>query len=94
MAILSSMPTTTVKATYSLDRETVRTLERLAQRLELSKSEVLRRAIRCLADEAPEAGTIELGALGELQDRLSLSEGDAEAWAERVRRERSTSRRG
>ena len=38
------MAVTTIKSTYSLDVETVRTLETLACRWNVSKSEVLRRA--------------------------------------------------
>ncbi len=50
-AVPSSMATTTIKSTYSLDVETVRTLETLAARWNVSKSEVLRCAIRTAAAE-------------------------------------------
>lgn len=43
------MATTTIKATYSLDPDTVRLLERTARRWRVSKSEALRRAIRAAA---------------------------------------------
>ena len=56
MAILRGMAITTIKSTYSLDVETVRMLESLARRWNVSKSEVLRRAIRSAArDESHRA---------------------------------------
>lgn len=83
-----------MKATYSLDEETARMLERLARRPEVSKSEALRRAIRCLANADSEAGAVEVAALQELQRRLDLTPGEAEAWTSRVREERVASSRG
>ena len=49
MAILSTMAIPKIKSTYSLDVETVRTLESLARRWNVSKTEVVRRAIRAAA---------------------------------------------
>ena len=49
MAIHCDMAIMTIKSTYSLDVESVRVLEALAQRWDVSKSEVLRRAIRIAA---------------------------------------------
>ncbi len=50
------MAVITIKSTYSLDVGSVRTLEALAQRWYVSRSEVLRRAIRiaavAIADDA------------------------------------------
>ena len=45
------MAVTTIKSTYSLDVESMRTLEKLAQRWNVSKSAVLRRAIRIAATD-------------------------------------------
>ncbi len=84
------MARTTVKATYSLDPETVRKLEQMARRWGVSKSEALARAIRRLAAQPappPEA----VAALDELQDALALTRGKAVAWARDVRRERRAS---
>jgi hypothetical protein len=93
MAILRSMATVTVKATYSLDEETVRELEGLAARLGVSKSEALRMAVRHLARAEVAPGQLEIAALDELEARLGLTEERAEEWAGRVRRERLASER-
>lgn len=95
MAIpLTKMARTTVKATYSLDGETVRALERLARTLNVSKSEVLRRAIRQMAGQDLTPGAAEENALDELQRQLSLTADEAEQWASAVRAERLASARG
>ena len=55
MAILLVMAIPKIKSTYSLDVETVRTLESLARRWNVPKTEVLRRAIRAAArEESPD----------------------------------------
>jgi len=46
VAILIDMATTTVKSTYSLDVASIRRLESLARTWQVSKSEVIRRALR------------------------------------------------
>ena len=51
MAIYGAMAIPKIKSTYSLDVETARTLEALAQRWNVPKTEVLRRAIRAAAQE-------------------------------------------
>lgn len=83
-----------IKATYSLDVETVRMIERLAHRWEVSKSEALRRAIRASAAEAPSNEST--AALDRLQQSLGLTEAVAAAWARRARAERraAAKRRG
>jgi len=84
------MARTTIKATYSLDPETVRKLEQMARRWGVSKSEALARAIRSVAAQPaprPEA----VAALDELQGALALTERTAVAWAREVRRERRAS---
>ena len=83
-----------IKATYSLDAETMQMLERLARRWKTSKSDALRRAIRsasakqALGDEDPRG---RLGALRRLQDSLALTEGIVDAWTRHVRAERRAS---
>ncbi len=83
-----------MKATYSLDEETVQVLERLARRLAVSKSEVLRRAIHDLARSDLAPGDTEVAALDELQRKLGLTMRDAEEWESQVRSERLVSGRG
>lgn len=82
------MATSSIKSTYSLDPGTVRDLERLALRFGTSKSEVLRRAVRALAQQEPNPATQSLEALNKLQSRAALSEKTIEEWALRVRHER------
>ena len=82
------MAITTIKSTYSLDVETVRALEALAQRWSVSKSEVLRRAIRIAATEnAPNRSTA-LGALDRLQASVRSRNIDVGRWARDLKAER------
>ncbi len=82
-----------IKTTYSLDVETVRTLEQMAKRWNVSKSEALRRAIR-LAAKKPALGVeVGLQALDELQSSLRLSAEKARRWEQRVRNERRAASR-
>jgi hypothetical protein len=78
----------TLRSTYALDVETVRTLEELARSWGVSKSEALRRAIRGAAarSETPQRSPAE--ALDELQRSLRLSPAAARAWVRRVGLER------
>lgn len=83
------MATSKIKSTYSLDVETVRQLEDMARRWNVSKSEALRRAIRATAAaEVPDEGALD--ALDRLQDLVTLTEDRAAAWVDRVRGERAT----
>jgi hypothetical protein len=83
------MATQTIKGTYSLDVETVRTLEALARRWNVSKSEALRRVIQASAAREPrEAEREALRALDDLQRSLDLSAGAATAWSAGARAER------
>ena len=82
------MAMTTIKSTYALDVETVRALERMAQRWKVSKSEALRRAIRAAASERPPGATDALQALDRLQRSLRLTPAKAKAWATTSRLER------
>lgn len=86
-----------VKATYSLDLETVRSLERTAKRWRVSKSEALRRAIHAAERaELPGEQNGALAALDLLQQSLRLDSGAASTWQEQARLERRaySSRRG
>ena len=82
------MATPTVKTTYALDVETVRTLEDLARKWNVSKSEALRRAIRALSAQAPTEGLTPIAALDRLQRKLGLTPRGAARWAAAARRER------
>lgn len=84
MAILLIMATPRIKATYSLDVESVRDLERMAKRLKVSKSEALRRAIRLAAETEAPASEERLEALDKLQVSVAQSGIDLESWAEEV----------
>ena len=82
------MATITVKSTYSLDVETVRQLENLAERWNTSKSGALRRAIHAAAEQAPPTNSEGLDALDRLQSLLALDRGTATVWEVRTRQER------
>ena len=79
------MAITTIKSTYSLDVETVRTLESLARRWDVSKSEVLRRAIRAAAEEKSPRAKRKLEALRQLQASVKRRGVDLAAWEREVR---------
>ena len=79
-----------IKSTYSLDVESVRVLEALAKRWKVSKSEVLRRAIRIAANgDYPARGTT-LEALDQLQSSVRERRIDLEKWSRDVKAERQT----
>ncbi len=82
------MATQSVKTTYSLDVETVRTLEDLARRWNVSKSEALRRAIRASSGRAPTEELTPVQALDRVQRSLGLTPQSAGRWAAAARRER------
>lgn len=82
------MATTTIKSTYALDVETVRTLEQLAERWKVSKSAALRRVIRAAAEEGRPEPNRALAALDQLQRALALTPARAGAWMRRSRAER------
>jgi predicted transcriptional regulator len=85
------MATMTIRATYALDPQTVRTLDQLARKWDVSKSEALRRAIRA-AGSARGAGTA-LDALNTLQASTRLSTDEAHRWTSEVRADRRASGR-
>mgnify|MGYP001577899757 FL=1 len=79
----------TVRSTYALNPETVRTLDELARRWNVSKSEALRRAIRAAGEGKPEPSRA-LRALDALQRSLKLTPTRASRWAREARGERQT----
>ena len=85
------MAVTTIKSTYSLDVETVRTLESLARRWNVSKSEVLRRAIRAAAEEKSPRARRKLEALRQLKASVKRRGVDLAAWEREARAERRAS---
>ena len=93
-AYVCSMAITTIKSTYSLDVGTVRALEALARRWNVSKSEALRRAIRIAASEDnPSQGTA-LAALDRLQTSLRERKVDVTQWTRELKaKRRAASRR-
>lgn len=74
----------TIKSTYSLDAESVRALDDLARRQQVSKSEALRRAIRNEARRQPAQGEDAVAALDQLQASLSARDVGLELWARDV----------
>jgi hypothetical protein len=85
------MARTTIRSTYALDVGTVRTLEAVARRWRVSKSEALRRAIRAAAGTNSLPVSSPLAALDRLQSSIARKRIDVEAWAGRLRRERRAS---
>lgn len=86
MTITSGMAKKTVRSTFALDPETVASLDRLAERWEVSKSEALRRIIEAAARiEEVDAAADAIAALEELQDRLALTPEKTEAWLRETR---------
>ena len=85
------MAVTTIKSTYSLDVETVRTLESLARRWNVSKSEVLRRAIRAAAKEESPGERSALESLRLLQASVKARGVDLKSWERELRAERRAS---
>ena len=87
------MVATTIKSTYALDVESVRALEELARRWQVSKSEALRRAIRSEASRQPSRGGDALEALDLLQASFRTRKVDLERWAREVEAGRSAAGR-
>ena len=86
------MVVTTIKLTYSLDVESVRTLEALARHWKVSKSEVLRRALRIAAREAG-PGWSATKSLDQLQASLRERNLNPARWARDVDDERNAAAR-
>jgi hypothetical protein len=89
MAILFGMAIPKIKATYSLDPETVELLERASRRSGLSKSEALRRAIRDWANQ-PAGKRQAVAVLDRLQKAAGLSRSAAARWQRQLESERQS----
>lgn len=82
-----------VKGTYSLDVETVRRLEEVAQRWGVSKSEALRRAIDSAARQHGPATARPLEVFRALTRSIELTEEEANDWVASLRSERKSASR-
>ena len=80
-----------IKSTYSLDVETVRMLESLARRWNVSKTEVVRRAIRAAAREEIQGERSALESLRLLQASVKARGVDLKRWEREIRAERRAS---
>ena len=87
------MAVTTIKSTYSLDVESVRALEALARRWDVSKSEVLRRAIRSAAASVEPGNAAALDALDRLQASVRERGVSVEQWERNSAAEREAAAR-
>jgi hypothetical protein len=85
------MAISTIRTTYALDAQTERTLEQIARRWGVSKSEALRRSIRAAARQSFSESVDTLQALTELQESLGLSRRAAQAWLRRAQQQRRAS---
>jgi hypothetical protein len=85
------MATMTIKSTYSLDPETVRLLEDLARRKGVSKSEVLRDAVRRAAAAEATVPAPALEAFDRLRGLIARDRDDVSRWAAGVEGERRAS---
>ncbi|MXX34425.1 MAG: hypothetical protein F4Z50_06650 [Gemmatimonadetes bacterium] len=93
MAIPLVMAITTIKSTYSLDVDSVRTLEGLARRWNVSKSEVLRRSLRIAAATDDQGESAPLEALTRLQNAVRERGLDLAQWGRDLRAERKAGER-
>jgi predicted transcriptional regulator len=93
------MPSSRIKATCTLDAETVRLLERLARLRRTSRSGVVRRAIelaaraeRSLPRSRAMARQVDtdsrLRALDRFQESMTISDDEAAKWVPQIREER------
>ena len=83
-----------IKATYSLDVDTVEKLALLAQRWGVSKSEALRRVIGLAADAPGDPDHEALAALDQLQSAAALTASDVREWQKAAKAERLAARSG
>ncbi len=81
----------TINSTYSLDVDTVRALEGLARRWNVSKSEALRRAIRHEAERQLSRADARLQVLRALQKSVAARGVDLDAWERQAAEIRSDS---
>ena len=69
-----------------MDMETMRRIDNLARRWDVSKSEVLRRALRVADEQSARSERVE--ALKQLQGSMDLSRERVEGWVADIRAER------
>ncbi|MDE2873874.1 MAG: ribbon-helix-helix protein, CopG family [Gemmatimonadota bacterium] len=88
------MAITTIKSTYSLDVDSVRTLKALAERWNVSKSEVIRRALRTAVMAGDDTHhEVALEALTRLQYTVRERRVDLTEWGRDVQAERAATGR-
>ena len=86
MTITSDMAKMTVRSTFALDPETVASLDRLADKWQVSKSEALRRIVDAAARvEEVDASADAIAALKDLQERFPLTVDQADEWVRQIR---------
>jgi len=73
------------KSTYSLDAPTLATLNRLARRWQVSKTEVLRRALRQAAEKEAISPAERIAALHELQRWVAEKRIDLKEWQRTIK---------
>ena len=74
-----------MKSTYSLDAPTLATLNLLARRWQVSKTEVLRRALRQAAEQEAISPEERIAALRELQKRVAEKRIDLKNWQRTIK---------
>jgi hypothetical protein len=79
-----------IKATYSLEPDVVRAIERIADKWQVSKSEAVSRAIRHASQSSGEVAEA-LEALDRLQQIVAEKQVDTESWAREAAGERAAS---
>ena len=88
------MAITSIKSTYSLDVDSVRTLKTLAERWNVSKSEVIRRSLRIAVMTGDHAeDEVALDALTRLQDTVRTRGVDLSEWGRDLQTERAVAGR-
>jgi ribbon-helix-helix CopG family protein len=73
-----------LKSTFSLDESSIAKLQRLSRKWQVSKTEVLRRALRQAA-EREEAPEVKIAALRALRSELHAKGVDFAAWRKTIR---------
>lgn len=91
MLRLFDMSSPLIKATYTLDADTIRKLEDLAQRRGVSTSEALKEAVKSAAVNGRKKPISALKALDRLQGSLKLTTAKARSWVRKARAERRRS---
>ena len=87
------MAVMTIKSTYSLDVESIRMLEKLARHWNVSKSEVLRRAIRIAVTGGGGSDDATLSMLDRLQAAVRSRKVNLAQWERALKAERRATAR-